>query len=472
MLVGRLSLEILLIVIDFLPQKDLLFWIQSDNCTYAVLSRWVYKRMLALDKESDWPVSLVLAAAEDQIIMFRSILKLTKDEELGKSDIKPDTIPVELGWARFLRGGYRTASLKETSLLHILCQLGNERAIRLMLDTKSVCLSPHDSFGWTPILIAASNGYDSIVGLLCSRGVSVEERATGTFEPYMSPHSPLSRAIAARHLPTVKYLINAGAHVPTLPTEDCIDYLATATRHPNPSVMKYLLNTARFSRTSINRALFEALENAADEDGSLRTEDDDSVATIQLLVDAGARVVAPPRRGPFPFEKVRSAAAARVLLSKDPELAVGHQSAKITPLDSLYMKNPGRWGCWEWDPVPLSLLYLEKGITVKHITSRTNAFLMAAAYHHTAVVKAMLEKQGSLIDSRDRRGYSALHCAVERRGGPEQLHTVKALVEFGVDVHAVTKRGCTPLYMACMGGFSTLESVHVMVYLANVREKG
>lgn len=55
----------------------------ADRRTYAMLSERVFNRVVDLDRQLGWPVSVVRTAAARQMVMFRAILKRTMEFELG-----------------------------------------------------------------------------------------------------------------------------------------------------------------------------------------------------------------------------------------------------------------------------------------------------------------------------------------------------------------------------------------------------
>jgi ankyrin repeat protein len=65
--------------------------------------------------------------------------------------------------------------------------------------------------GYYPIHAAAEKGHNKIVALLVKAGASVDSRTAAEFE--QEQNTPLLLAVAGKHMPTVKVLIEAGADV-------------------------------------------------------------------------------------------------------------------------------------------------------------------------------------------------------------------------------------------------------------------
>ncbi|XP_020204417.1 uncharacterized protein LOC109789795 [Cajanus cajan] len=92
---------------------------------------------------------------------------------------------------------------------------------------------------------------------------------------------------------------------------------------------------------------------------------------------------------------------------------------------------------------------LRGGGSVKYRDRYGLTALHAAAFKgHKDVVGVLCELAGLDLDCEDEEGHVPLHMAVE--GG--DVGTVRVLVEKGVNVNAVNKRGATPLYMARIWG--------------------
>ncbi|KAL2317100.1 hypothetical protein Fmac_030976 [Flemingia macrophylla] len=96
---------------------------------------------------------------------------------------------------------------------------------------------------------------------------------------------------------------------------------------------------------------------------------------------------------------------------------------------------------------------LRGGGSVKYRDRYGLTALHAAAFkgHRDAVV-VLCELAGLDLDCEDDEGHAPLHTAVE--GG--DVGTVRVLVEKGVNVNAVNKRGATPLYMARIWGYDDI----------------
>lgn len=77
----------------------------------------------------------------------------------------------------------------------------------------------------------------------------------------------------------------------------------------------------------------------------------------------------------------------------------------------------------------------------------------AAAFKgHKDVVMVLSELTGLDLECEDEEGHVPLHMAVESG----DVGTVKVLVEKGVNINAVNKRGATPLYMARVWGYDDI----------------
>ncbi|KAL8356455.1 hypothetical protein RB601_001653 [Gaeumannomyces tritici] len=93
----------------------------------------------------------------------------------------------------------------ETSLVHIACQEGLPRLLRAILQTASQAdVNLKNSYGNTPLSLAASNGYEGIVQLLLENGANIDLADIGG-------RTPLLEAASEDHEGVVQLLLEGGA---------------------------------------------------------------------------------------------------------------------------------------------------------------------------------------------------------------------------------------------------------------------
>jgi ankyrin repeat protein len=202
----------------------------------------------------------------------------------------------------------------------------------------------------------------------------------------------------------------------------------------HPLTMKYLLDAGAIPSS---KALFEACEW-----GHLQG--------IRYLLEYGVPVRASTEDGLNALHYARNVEIARVILEVAPELANATSQEGWTPLDRLYLDIKYDELSEPVTPdVQLALLFIKHGSEVKGLRYLdVNAVHEASGLAHATVVKAILERQKSLIDSKDADGNTPLHWAV--RGGAEDvLDCVRTLVELGCHVNARNIHGGNALHWLC-----------------------
>jgi len=96
-----------------------------------------------------------------------------------------------------------------------------------------------------------------------------------------------------------------------------------------------------------------------------------------------------------------------------------------------------------------ALLLRKGGGSVKYHDQYGLTALHAAAFKgHKDVMTVLIELAGLDLECEDEEGHVPLHMAVESG----DVGTVQVLVEKGVNLNVVNKRGATPLYMAKIWG--------------------
>lgn len=341
-----------------------------------------------------------------------------------------------------------------------------------MAKNPRVNLTVRDSEGWTPLHVAAHNGLDSIVRIFCSSGVHVDEQVIPPLykRSRESGCTAIHLAVMKDHRPVIEFLVKAGANLSQkwichlgLDVYIGIDCLGLAAKYANHDLVKYFLNRKHFERESMARALLDALIKTCDRlylyyerkwiHGCDQREPltEDRFATVQLLLNAGADVSACCHYGVPILNHTRSVEMASIFLNAAKNngiKAAGYTQEQVSPLDYLLLRYENLESPF-WDRVPLALLYIENGFKINYNASAGwNAFHKAIERGYMPVISAILERQESLIHSRDEVGNTGLHLAAQYHRGLDRLACVKLLLKYGSDIRAVNEKGETVLHSA------------------------
>ncbi|KAI9930280.1 hypothetical protein ASPWEDRAFT_148048 [Aspergillus wentii DTO 134E9] len=450
--------ELLPLIAQYLEPDELYSWTLTARRFYVVLIAELYSIAVSRDEEElGWSVSLILAAASNQNSAFKALLKRTK--QINGANINVDLLPGDHDWLALKRK--IIWATVHTSLLHVVCHLGNDDMIRLVMAhgaDSSVC----DSSGWTPLHLAAMWDNATATRSLIASGADVNIATRGGGEYHELPSRALHHAIMARHPRIWKLLLEAGAD-PSAEYDESEDSLCLAAQYGDVALVRHLLAGYDFAHQSVTNALSYAARNddplvgnallnagAAVSDVALfQAARSDNIPMIKLLIDAGTDVTVLDSMGYNVLYNVQSAAAAQLVLNEAPGLATSSILHSYTLLDRLYRDDNLVHRARDCKTVPLALLLIQKGsrVSVSDSYPHRNAFHAAAQVGHITVVNAILERQGSVVTSRDSDGSTALHqAAIPSSAG--KLSCVKALVEFGSDVHALTDERRSALHHA------------------------
>lgn len=149
---------------------------------------------------------------------------------------------------------------------------------------------------------------------------------------------------------------------------------------------------------------------------------------VHLLLEAGLRIIPNPNNAP---DQVH-VADTNTNINEGEEIFEASRNGHVAEVESLLRRCGG------------SVKYRDQyGLTAVH----------AAAFKgHKDVLMVLSELSDLDLECEDREGHVPLHMAVESG----DVGTVKVLVEKGVNLNAVNKRGATPLYMAKIWGYDDI----------------
>jgi ankyrin repeat protein len=271
--------------------------------------------------------------------------------------------------------------------LHLAAYFGLTEPFEVILRSSDV--ESMDTWGRTPLSLAAAGGHEAVVKQLLEAKADVESKDT-------DGRTPLSRAAAGGHEAVVKQLLEAKADVESKDTDGRTP-LSWAAAGGHEAVVKHLLE-AKADVKSTNTKRTTPLSWAAERGHE---------AVVKELLEAKADVKSKDRWGRTPLSRAA---------------AGGHEAVVKQLLEAKAdVKSKDRWG-----RTPL---------------------LWAAERGHEAVVKQLLEAKAD-VESMDTDGQTPLSWAAE--GGHEAV--VKQLLEAKADVESMDRWGRTPLSRAAVEG--------------------
>ncbi|KAH8810808.1 ankyrin repeat-containing domain protein [Xylogone sp. PMI_703] len=467
----KLSQERLVYIARSLDLQSLLSWILVAKRYHAALKDEFYVKALALDREAGWPCHLLRATLLGQAT--NSLKALLQDTDLAK--MNNANIDVQNLFSRDIYEPssssmlYRPDSSNKskgphhTTLLHIACRMCSTDVVKLILQ-RGANPSILDTLEWAPIHLAAWCGKPSIIPLLLDAGADVNIKGghgwrTSKFVLHYDT-TPFLEAAAQGHLSTLELLLEAGAdpkarlksgsdalNVAAIETEEpaVIERLLRIGCYDKESLTKSLTWAARHQSSQAVRILLEA--GGEPQNALLKATENNRLDSLTLLLDAGAD----PRQCENIFAVVRSAEAARIILTRYPGMSASSPLGRTsgTQLESLY--EHGKMENAE-EVEEIALLLIEDGCRIcepdpvdKHpdnIATYRSVLQYAALWGHPRVAKAILSRTRSLVNWKLQQGFTALHYAA-CGASKNKLACVKLLVEHGADIHAASEDGQT-----------------------------
>ncbi|RYP93508.1 hypothetical protein DL770_000392 [Monosporascus sp. CRB-9-2] len=340
--------------------------------------------------------------------------------------------------------------------LSLAAKQGHEAVANLLLAEGVDPDSKDSQNGQTPLSWAAANGYEVLVKVLLEQGVDADSKDTNNRTPLSwaaanghevvmkllleqgvdaeskdaSNRTPLSLAATNGHKVVVKLLLIKGVNPDSKDTSNRTP-LSWAAANGHEGVVKLLLakdGVDPESKDASNRTpLLWAVQNGHE-------------AVVKLLLEKGADVTVASNNGRTPLYMASRKGRTKIvklLLEKGADVTVTSKTG-WTPLNSA--ANNGH--------VEIVKLLLEKGadITVASKTGWT-PLNSAASNGHVEIVKLLLEK-GADVTVASKEGWTPLNSAASNG----HVEIVKLLLEKGADVTVANKDGSTPLNLAAYNG--------------------
>ncbi|RDW85168.1 hypothetical protein BP6252_02758 [Coleophoma cylindrospora] len=322
--------------------------------------------------------------------------------------------------------GYSQQIPKRITGLHLLGYFGEKVVLQLLLEKGSE-IEAKDTYGRTPLIYTAQQGYEAVVKLLLEKGAEIEAKDT-------YGRTPLMYAAGGGEEAAVKLLLEKGAEIEAKDTYGRTP-LTYAAQQGYEAVVKLLLEKG-------------AEIEAKDTDGRtplMHAAERGYEAIVKLLLEKGAEIEAKDSRNgwtPLMYAAERGhEAVVKLLLEKGAEI-----EAKGT-----YGRTPLMYAA-QWGREAVVKLLLEKGaeIDAKYTDGRT-PLMHAAERGYEAIVKLLLEK-GAEIEAKDTDGRTPLMYAAQ--WGREAV--VKLLLEKGAEIEAKDTDGRTPLMHAAERGYEAI----------------
>ncbi len=338
--------------------------------------------------------------------------------------------------SRYARGDGGTA-------LQFAIRSGHTTVVRMLLDHGAII----DTQGFdkeTPLLEASYYGYKDIVQILLEKGADVNLQ----YGPKgKSPHTALAAACAPGNADIVRLLINSGADVNSFDRR-----YGTA-----------LIGAATYGRCITIQLLCEAGANVNLNIPSLKLDDDSSneypsaliaaaarghIDSVQLLLKSGADVDS--------WSGIWNYSTALISAARH-----GHKEITILLLEygaDVDLHNVD----WKYTSALIAAirkghteivsLVLEAGADVNRKSARFGSALEAAVEtDHKAAVPLLLKK-GAKMDNLDLNDREKITAVIELGN----IELVRAIIDWGVDVHAKDSHGWTPYDVAWAHGHKSI----------------
>ncbi|KAF4442819.1 Ankyrin repeat-containing domain protein [Fusarium austroafricanum] len=275
------------------------------------------------------------------------------------------------------------------SPLHQAAQFGLEKVLRLLMDPNDLDVNGRDGHGRTPLWLAASRGYGSVIRLLFEHDA----------DPNLGDRSwltPLGLAARNGDRNAVQILLDNHAH-------------ATVQDDSGRSIVLHAMDT----RWEHNRSVFEdSIPFIADEKSKTNIDGSSEISSLEDSVRAKIAVM---------------------LIHKGADINVPDID-KITPL---FLAS--RWGY----KATAQLLLDHKAIVDFKDERGSTPLWQACRGGHEPLVALLLD-YGAYIDIRDHSGRSALWISSHMG----QVEVVKTLIKRGANIEACDYRSRTPLSQA------------------------
>jgi ankyrin repeat protein len=464
---SRIPYEVFLYIARELDIAGLYSWTLSAKPFHRIVLPRLYCRAVEIDKDQHgWPYHLLRAGMLGNSAAFMAMLEMTSLAEIDGAIIDATEIPYPRRSSRRIW----PLQILQTSMLNIVCQMFKLGLIEAMLK-KGVSTSVFDADGYSPLHLAVRCNSLAVIRLLLEAGADINIR-----RPYhIDEMTPLHCAITRNCTAAAELLIDEGADPSARASLIFKSPLDEAAYTGNHIILNRLLDIGSYDRESLTRALEYAAgcgtvlgprnpltmkylldAGAIPSNKALREACEwGHIHGIRYLLEYGVPVCGSNERGLNALHFARDCEVARVILEVAPELANATSQEGWTPLDRLYL------GHRDWHAVTsktsnpdvqLAMLLIKHGSDAKGSLGPANPGLntvhSASRFAHATVVKAVLERQKSLIESKDSDGNTPLHWAV-CSGAEDVLDCVKALVELGCDVNARDNYGGNALHLLC-----------------------
>ena len=317
---------------------------------------------------------------------------------------------------------------KRYSSLHVSSYWGLVNIVKILLD-KGLDVNIQDSYGATPLQVAARNGHEPVVRLLLENEADIStENKKGETALYWAARNG--------HKTIVGLLLEGGAVVSTKDNEgwNALDW---AVLEGNSEIVRELLeHGVDAENDGRNKALVLAAWEGHDD-------------TVQMLLDNGADVNAKDWLGSTPLDwatPVGHETTVRTLL---------RNGANVNSCDR-YENTALHWAIL-YEPIVQLLLGNSANVDVKNNTGQTA--LCWAARDGSAAVVELLAQRTADINLHDNNGCTALHGAALR--GQEDV--LQVLLKQGADPNARDVDGWTPLHAAALKRHKEIEQILLQV---------
>lgn len=374
-------------------------------------------------------------ASADPLSTFWKRLRVSEGLSLA-----PRTISILLHLLNHVRDVKQVVGSGLTPL-HLSCDLGFLETTSRLLDLGASVDEPSGYDGSSPLFAASRKGHAAVIELLVKRGAAVDRpRKDGwtallfcSFSGVPSSVSMLLKCGASINQCAEPKVAGLGPNTTAI-------YLAC--RHGHAAVVDILLDNG--ADVSIS----------PDEGGPLHTASSlGHLDIVKALIDrGGADVKAVSVLGGFSALHLASKSG-KSLVIRELVLNRGVSVNKKSAGD-LDRQTPLVLACQAGHLNAVKEL-LELGASARRGTTKDGStpLFVAALHGHIDVMKVLLAKDASLVNTTIANGQSALFAACQRR----RPDAAKYLLDMGADVDKQSEDGQTPLFIACIRAFETVE---------------